>query len=171
MSNTLNTTIKAAILAHLIGGPNLGGESFDVGARATDVITLTSGTGANQADLVFADSRTLAASANETLDLYGSLKDPFGSTLNFARIKAILIEARAANTNNVVIGNAVANPFLGPLGGTTPTVTLPPGGVLLLVAPASGWTVADATNDSLKIANSGGTTGVTYDIVVIGASA
>ena len=47
----------------------------------------TSGTGANQADIIFHDRRTLADNANETLNLYdsGSLLDAFGD-LQLARI-------------------------------------------------------------------------------------
>ena len=41
-------------------------------------VNLTDGTGANQAKAVFADERTLAASATENLDLAGGLTDAFG---------------------------------------------------------------------------------------------
>jgi hypothetical protein len=50
------------------------------------------GAGALQCNALWHDSRTLAASANEDLDLYGSLSDGFGSTLNFANIKILIIE-------------------------------------------------------------------------------
>jgi hypothetical protein len=39
------------------------------------------------------------------------------------------------------------------------------------MAPVSGWAVIAGTGDILKFANSGGTTGVTYDIVIVGTSA
>ena len=44
----------------------------------TKNIAITSGTGANQADLLFHDTRTIAASANDDLDLAGSLTDSLG---------------------------------------------------------------------------------------------
>jgi hypothetical protein len=49
-----------------------------------------------------------------------------------------------------------------------------PGGVLALftgAADANGYAVAAGATDFLRIANSGGTTGVTYDIWIIGTSA
>jgi hypothetical protein len=70
----------------------------------------------------------------------------------------------------VVIG-AGTNPFSGPLGGTLPTITVPPGGEVLLTAPVSGWTVTAATGDILKIVNSAGSTSVDYDIIIAGTSA
>jgi len=135
------------------------------------VTSLAPGVSASQADTIWEDQRTLAASANETLDLAGALLDDLGAAAVFVKVKAIMIRASAANVNSVIVGAAASNPFLGPLGGTTPTLTIPPGGFVLLAAPIAGWSSANAAADSLKIANSGGTTGVTYDIVVIGTSA
>lgn len=133
-------------------------------------LTLANGTGSSQADRVFSDQRTLTASASETLDLT-SLTDPSGASISFAKVKAIMIKAASGNTNSVVVGNAASNPFVGPLGGTTPTITIPPGGSVMLLAPVSGWSVANGSTDNLKIANSAGSTSVTYDIMIIGTSA
>lgn len=134
------------------------------------LFSLLQGTATGLADLMFADTRTLAASANESLDLAGSLVDPLGAVLTFVKIKAIWVKANSANTNSVIVG-AGTNPFVGPLGGTTPTVTIPPGGVMLLVHPGAGWTVTASTGDILKFANSSSGTGVTYDLILIGTSA
>lgn len=134
-------------------------------------IELLSGTGTNQADKAFADTRTLAASANEDLDLAGALLDPFGITLNFVKIKGIYVRAAPGNTNSVIVKPAAANGFTGPFGGTTPSLTLPPGGYLVLAAPVGGWTVTAGTGDKINFANSAGSTSVTYDAVFIGTSA
>lgn len=133
-------------------------------------LTLANGTGSSQADRVFSDQRTLTASATETLDLT-SLTGPLGDSISFAKVKAIMIKAAAGNTNNVVVGAAASNAFVGPFGGTTPTLSIPPGGSILLLAPVSGWAVANGSTDNLKIANSAGSTSVTYDITIIGTSA
>ncbi|WP_369778838.1 hypothetical protein [Streptomyces sp. R33] len=133
---------------------------------------LASGTGAGKADLRFADTRTLAASATEDIDLAGSLVDIYGATLTFAKIKAIVISAAAANTNNVVVG-AGTNPWITALNATG-TITLRPGAGLALfagAADATTYAVTAGTGDILKIANSAGSTSVTYDIVIIGSSA
>lgn len=144
---------------------------------------LSSGVAIGQADLVFHDQRTLAASASEDLDLVGAmLQDPFGANLSMLKVKALLIGARGVtdvngvtitpNVNNVVVGAAAANAWTALLNATG-TVTLRPGTVLCVFASQTdaGYTVTAATNDLLKVANSGGGGGVTYDIIVIGASA
>jgi hypothetical protein len=134
--------------------------------------TLLSGTAANQADLVFGDTRTLAASATEDLDLAGVLSAPFGGTVTFARVKMILVTADPGNTNNVIVGGASATQFIGPLGAATHTIAVQPGGMYMAVAPGTtAWPVTAATADLLKVANSSSGTPVSYTIVIVGASA
>lgn len=135
-------------------------------------LTFANGTGANQADRVWSDRRTLAASASESLDLAATLTDPFGATLTLARVKVLLIEAAAANTNNVVIGGAASNAFTSLFGDATDKLVIRPGGFLLLAAPdATAYAVTAGTGDLLQVANSGAGSSVTYDVTVIGASA
>jgi hypothetical protein len=130
----------------------------------------SSGVGASQADRLFTDTRTIAASGTDDLDLAGVLTDPLGQTLTFARIRGLLVAASAGNTNNVVMGVGT-NPVTTILGGTTPTLNIRPGGIMLLTAPdVTGYVVTAATADILRFANSGAGTGVTYDIVLWGAS-
>jgi hypothetical protein len=131
-------------------------------------IALADGSGANQAAKVFSDSRNLAASANESLDLAGGLTDAFGSTLTFLTVKALIVVARATNTNDVLVGGAGSNAFVGPFNANTSTIAVRPGGVVLFAAPATGWTVTASTGDLLRIANSAGTTAVDYDIIIVG---
>ncbi len=122
---------------------------------------------------MFADRRTLAASASADLDLNGVLTDAFGGTVNLARVKGLYVAASAANTNSVVIGNAAANGWATALSATG-TVTLRPGAVLMLMAGAADATaygVTASTGDLLHVANSGAGSSVTYDVVIIGASA
>lgn len=134
-------------------------------------IQLLIGTTASKADKAFADTRTLAASANEDLDLAGSLLDPFGATLTFVKVKGIYVKAASGNTNSVKLKPAASNGFTGPFNAAADTVILPPGGFVVLAAPVSGWTVTAGTGDKINLANSAGSTSVTYDIVIIGTSA
>lgn len=147
-----------------------GAADLEISAHIDTPAVFPSGSTAGQVQVEATDERTLAASANETLDLSGSgasLKDGLNNVASFAFINAIEIIADAANTNNVIVG-AGTDPFLGPMGGTTPTVTLPPGGRLMWVHPTTGWALTDGTNDGLKIANSSSGTGVGYRIKIIG---
>ena len=130
------------------------------------------GTGANNADRIWHDQRTLAASATEDLDLAGTLVDVFGATVTFARIRAIIIAAASANTNNVIVGNAASNGFVTWVGGATHTVTVRPGGFLCLAnTDATAYAVTAGTGDLLHVANSGAGTSVTYDVILLGVSA
>lgn len=133
---------------------------------------MQSGTGANQADKVFSDQRTIAASGTDPLDVAaGGLLDPLGSVFTVARLKLIFIQALAANTNNVVLGGG-ANPVINYMTGTTPAIVVRPGGWLMLFAPdATGYPVTAGTGDVLTLTNSAAGTSVTYNVVLIGSSA
>lgn len=132
---------------------------------------LATGTGADQADLVWSDTRTLAASATEDLDLAGVLTGALGSTLTFARVKAVVISAAAGNTNDVQVTTPAANGF--PLFlAASDGIAVKPGGVVFVFSPgATSYAVTAGTGDLLTVTNSGAGTAVTYSIIVIGASA
>lgn len=132
----------------------------------------TSGTGAGQADKVFSDIRSIAASSNDDLDLAGSLVDPLGVVVVFAGIKAIYVEADAANVNDVVIGGHDTAAFLGPFADDSDKINLKPGEVLLVTnRTAAGWPVTATTADILRIANGGSGSAVGYSIILVGDSA
>jgi hypothetical protein len=134
-------------------------------------LALTSGTGSGQANMLWHDQRTLAASATENLDLSGSLTNAFGATQTFARIKLVMVTAASANTNNVNVIREGTNgvPLFLALGDGIP---VRPGGVFLWACTDStGVAVTNGTGDLLTFTNSAGSTTVTYDVVIIGASA
>lgn len=133
--------------------------------------TFANGTGANQANQVFTDTRTIAASGNEDLDLAGSLSDAFGNTITFTKVKAIHVITDAGNTNNVEVTRPASNglPMFMAAGDG---ISLGPGWSTTIVAPtAAGITVTAGTGDLINIANSAGSTSVTYTIVIIGTVA
>lgn len=126
-------------------------------------LALTSGTGANQVNAVFSDERTLTATS-ETLDLYGGLTNALGTTLNFAKIKVLYIKNTHASSN-LLVGNASAPVLL--CSAANDIIIVPPGGVLLITAPASGGiTVTNSSADGIKI-DSGAAT-ITYNIIIAG---
>lgn len=167
-----NTSIGVSVAA------TLNNATLDLGVVATAPLSmatslaLSTGTGAGQADKIFADTRTILASANDDLDLAGVLVDALGAVITFARVKALIVRASAANTNTLVMGGGASNPVTTILGGTTPTLTIRPGGLLALVATeATAYAVTAATADILRFTNGGAGTSVTYDVVIIGSSA
>jgi len=167
----LNASVSVQIKGDYLAAADLGEVKQEVSKRA--LLALSSGVVADQADLIFADQRTLAASGTEDIDLAGTLLDAFGAVINFAKIKAILITAAKANTNNVVVGGKGATGYVGPFGANTHTIAIPPGGVFLIAGPALAGlgAVGAGATDLLKILNSAAGTPVTYDIIIIGTSA
>jgi hypothetical protein len=166
----LYTTIQVGVNALLSGSSDLGATSTP--QNLSYAKTLTSGTATGQADLVWGDLNTLAASTNTDIDLAGSLTGPLGGTVTFARVKCIMITADEGNTNNVILGAAATNAFVGPFGAATHTIAVQPGGSVTLTAPGTtGWPVTAATADLLRVANSGAGSTVTYKILIVGASA
>lgn len=163
---SVNGTLSIALNASMTAAADLGTPRFDT--SLSDVVQFTPGTGANQANIIWSDTRTIAASGTDDLDLAGVLTHHLGGTLTFAAVKAIIVRAAAANTNNVVVGGAPTNGFVGPFGAAAHTIALRPGNEFVLASPVSGWTVTAVTGDILRIANSGAGTPVTYDIIIIG---
>lgn len=132
--------------------------------------TFANGTGAGQVNMWWHDTRSLAGSASENLDLAGSLVNAFGTTITFTSIKAIYIKAAAANNaaNNVNVSRGSSNGFVLFLLASD-GFALPPGAFALLVNPnADGWVVTASSGDILTITNSAGTNTVSYDIVIVG---
>src|SRR5512139_466082 len=133
-------------------------------------LALASGTGANQSDRVFTDTRTLTASATENLDLAGTLVDAFGATITFVTVKAVLIVAAAGNTNNVQVTRPASNglPLFIAAGDG---LEVKPNGAFAWFAPGVGIAVTAGTGDLLALTNSAGGTSVVYDVIIIGTSA
>lgn len=169
---SLTTKLTVNLSAALTSAQDLASASVPLSLR--QIVELADGTGAGHADRIFHDRRTLAASTSESLDLAGGLTDPLGASLTFARIKLMLIRAAAANTNNVLVGGAASNGFATFTADPTDKLVVRPGTTLLLATSdidATGYAVTAATGDLLQVANSAAGTPVTYDIVLIGASA
>jgi len=138
------------------------------------------GSDAEEADLVWHDLRTIAASADDDIDL-GALTDRFGQTLVFANVKAILIwnrtdeattaPAHTATTADVQVGGAAANAFEAWVAAAGDIVgPFPEGGGCLLINP-EGWTVTADTGDILRVTNNDGANEALIEIVIIGDSA
>jgi hypothetical protein len=167
MATSLIAKIALSIGATLASSLDVGEGKYEIAFNPS--VKLNNGIGANQAKEAFTDTRTLAASASEELDLSGSLLDAFGATILFTKVKAIVVVAAKGNVNDVVIGGAASNAWATPFGDATDTVKVPPGGFLALTAPgAAGFAVIPGTGDKLKIANGGAGSGVDYTIIVIG---
>lgn len=132
--------------------------------------SLTDGTTSGKADRVFTDTRTLAASATENLDLAGVLTDAFGVVITFVTIKVVIIKAAAGNTNDVQVTRPASNGVLLFMAAGD-GIALKPGMSLAVAVSGTGIAVTAATGDILTVTNSAAGTSVSYDVIIIGTSA
>ncbi len=132
----------------------------------------TDGSGANQVHQIFTDTRTIAASGFDDLDLInsGGIADPFNISLNLTKVRAIIITADAANVNDVVVGGAATLTFVSAFGSATDKVKIKPGGLFVLVAPdVNGYAVNSGSTDLFRVANGGAGSSVNYTVLLVGS--
>lgn len=130
---------------------------------------LATGTSANQADVLWHDSRLLSATS-EDLDLAGILTDGLGNTVTFVTVKAIVIHNTSTTaTESLAVGGAASAQFVNWVGAADDEVNVGPDGVFLLWSPIDGYDVTATTGDLLKIDS--GADNITYEIAIIGTSA
>lgn len=166
MAETFTGTMKVAVNGTLVNSADIGSSTYSVNYNKS--YALTNGTGADQANMIWTDTRTLAASTTEDLDLYGVLTSTFNTTLNFTKIKGIIVSAAAGNTNNVLVGGDAAA-LVGWVGDPDDVIVVRPGGTFCSIASdATAYAVTNTTGDILQIANSSSGSSVTYDIIIIG---
>ncbi len=156
----LDAQILLSILAHE-------SSSGDISRtlRATPAsyfMALGDGTGANQAQVVWSDSRTITAASDDILDL-SALTDDRG-IITLTAVKLIYIR----NTGTVPInlvgnGDWATGPQKLP---DTSNYEIPAGGCWLATNPtAAGWSVG-ASPKYLTIQNQSGSTSTTYEIIL-----
>jgi len=176
MAKTLAATLSASLAWTQINTLDLSTvvDSATLGPSSS----ITDGTGANQANLLWHDKRTIAASANDDIDLYGVLEDVFGGAVNFAVVKGLLIANLGVSAatpvptagETLTIGAAtVGTEFDSIFAGVgTSKLVLHSGGILFLSSPIDGLAVVATTADILRISNVGASS-IDYSIAIIGA--
>lgn len=147
---------------------------------------LTDGSGDDNVDIIWHDRRLVtAATPTDDIDIYGGITDVFGNTLSFSAVKKLLIinlglpsgadleiaTFTASDGEDILVGAAASNPWTAPFNGDgSAQATVGPDGPLLLMSPKSGYAVAAASSDVLRITHDG-TDDIAYDIIIEGVSA
>jgi hypothetical protein len=166
MTQAVTASILARITAQYAVSPPIGGATQQV--NEVETVAYSPGNGAaGLSDRLLTLAIDIAASGSLTVDLATQV-DAFGVAFNPADIQAVYVEADATNTNSIVVGDAGANPFVGPFDAGTDTYKVPPGGFHLYADPL-GWAVGSGVN--LKLANSGAGSAVTGQLIIVGRSA
>jgi len=165
LTSKVEITIKGTLTESVDLAP---GGAISAPVFSQIVKDFANGSGANQANVIWSDRRTLTASATEDLDLVGGgLLNAFGVAIAPTKIRLVYIVSSSANVQNLTLfGDAASIPILGT---AATTYTLQPGGVFLGMWPSTaGLTVTPTTGDIIQVANGAGVS-VTYDIVVVGS--
>lgn len=155
----LTAQIALSILAHETSSGDLSRT-----LRATPAnyaLTLTDGTGANQAQVVWSDSRT-ATTSNDDINLtsLADTRDGAAVAVAFTQVKLVYVRNTHATANLRIGGVAGLGVFAGlPV---TVALTLPPGGGYLFTAPTAAGVVAGTARFAAE------TGSCTYDVVLIG---
>jgi hypothetical protein len=133
-------------------------------------LALGFGTGNNQANNWWADERTVAAGADDPLDLAGVLTNVFGELLNLTAVKLLVILIKDADgVKQVRVGpQGLAAAIQGPWGGVTATnyTTVDSFGVPIN-NPWAGYPVVGGTTDKVQVHNPSAVA-VTYRILIAG---
>lgn len=168
---TVSANLKASVSV-MQSKAAVAGVAPNWAAAINKTLLLSHGTGANQADIVYLEERTVASATNLDLDLAGVLTDAFGATITAAELVALTVvnEARngTPNTTNLTLGGGT-NTVPGFSAALWP---LSPGGFFDVASPGAAGlaTITAATGDILRIANSSGAT-ATFQICIIARSA
>jgi hypothetical protein len=164
---SLSASIKLSVSGSLSNAIDIGSAGYSFNKTYTN--NFANGTGANQANNIWTDSRSVNASSNDDLDLAGSLTNAFGATLTFTNVKAIIIKSDADNGDDLEVGAEGSADFATFFGDASDKIIVPPGGMFCLTNPgADGFGVTATTGDILRIANTDSGGSATYEIIVIG---
>lgn len=168
----LTSSLLIKFNARQTGANDFGGPDFS--PELEKLYQFASGTGADQADILYMDERTFLASTAVDFDLFGVLTEAFGSVINAAEIVAVIIlnESKAGVRNTVTLSvGAGSAPWFGMFGATGDVIKVPPGGMVACVAPdAAGYGAVTATTADLLTVTPGAAAGA-FQIAILARSA
>jgi hypothetical protein len=172
MPDTLAIDLKAAVIWNFQEALDL--STVTDAARLEFSRGMADGLGADQADKVWHDARSVASGANDDLDLTALAVGLFGGsvTIAFAKVKALLIVNLSTTAGEeLVLDGTAPNAFLGPLAGAAGKIEIGPDSALFLSSKKDGWTVTAGTGDVVRVRNPASAAPVNYKIVIVGTSA
>lgn len=166
MADSLSTRISFSLQATLTNAADLVTASAPISQSVA--YSWSDGLVIDTADKVYAARLALSTTPTD-LDLAGSLTDPLGAAVTFAKVNGIYLKNRSTTAAEIVtLGGDAAAILLG--GAATHTLKVGPNGMLWIANPSlAGYAVTGTTGDILQLVADAGTPSV--DIVIIGRSA
>ncbi|HPA20950.1 MAG TPA: hypothetical protein PLU30_24590 [Verrucomicrobiae bacterium] len=162
MTRTLTADLTLAFLTDYFGAGDLNTARDRTEFSAFK--QLASGTGADQANRVYALKLTFTANETKVVNVKTANggEDLLGQAVNLSAIKAIMIKNAGAQAYEV--GGAETTPWLGFIDGATDLLNLLANGAIAAHAPSAGWAVG--TDVNLQIKNLSAAAGEVHLIVV-----
>ena len=129
----------------------------------SNALLATLAVGASDADSVYAASGTIASAGTVSIDLQ-SFTDQLGQAITMTRVYAMLVQTA---TGSLKVEPHGTNGLVWFFSGTTPAITLPPGGGFCFLQTTSQ--TVDATHKVVKLTNTGSpAVTLTYKITILG---
>lgn len=137
---------------------------------------MINGTGLDQADVVYADSNTVASGAFVTYALDATVKDVFGDNVVLARVKGFYVKNTSTTAAVLLVGggsdgagtNAWDTWVTQAAADGSEQILVPKGGFIFMWAPdAVAWTVGAGDLFAIE----GSVDAGAFDLVIIGSSA
>jgi hypothetical protein len=110
---------------------------------------------------------SVAANATNTVDLYGSVQNSFGATLNMSKVKGLIFCPSNSLGNAAYIRPAASNGMTNIWEGAQGSVVNSGGCLALFARDTTGYPVSNGAVDSIEIAGTA-TNATTYSLYVFG---
>lgn len=168
MSVSMTTRISAAVTRTFKNQPASSGPVFDDSNTWLFNDTWEYGTGEGEANLVYHAIETLSTGSSLLLDVYGTLKDGFGTLLSMAAVKVLAIQHRgSAGTLSVFGGSNPMTTFMATAGDFMKIQA--DGGVIFIAPDVSGYAVTANTAENIRILHNGDTgSDITVEVLIVG---
>jgi len=155
-------TFRGTFMAGLVGYYTNSDAMAEAYQRIAEAIRkpFTSGSGDNQAELLYLDPGRSLASTSKSYELDALASDVWGDTITFSKIRFIIIQSLTLTTGKTLSIGGDFNTL-----GVVPALVYP-GSVVAIAAPVDGFPVAAGSTDTLTI-DSGGNT-VVYNLLIGG---
>lgn len=132
-------------------------------------IKWTFGALAKQCNVLLHEKLTIAASGNQTLNLFdtagSALQDAFGNDLTMEAIKFLFIKNTSLDLTVSIFGGGALDLLI--ISGTTDSIVLPPESFMLWACPTAAGIVTTA-NKNLKFAVGAGSGNAIINVVAMG---
>jgi hypothetical protein len=168
---TTNLTGRTGVVIDLKNVENLATKLKEVldELNINSSIKWSFGTGIKQADVLLHEKLTIAAGANQTLNLYdtaaSALQDAFGNDLTMEAIKLLFVLNRSTDLYVELFGGGSLDLLI--MGGTTDALKVKPEGLFFWQDPSAAG-IDVTTNKNLKFVVAAGSGDAIIDVVALG---